>query len=151
MPTVNIIFASTSGHTQYVVEKLVAFLESADCKVQSMSAELAKPEDLLKGDILILASGSWNTGGIEGQMNPYMHAFLKDRAKDVDLKGKKVALIALGDHRYRYLAGSGVHMAEFVATHGGKEICKKLEIINEPYDQDDKIVAWGNSLADAIQ
>ncbi len=150
MPTIQIIYASTSGHTQYVVEKLTAFLESADCKVQCMRVELAKPEDLTNGDVLILASSTWNTGGIEGQLNPHMHAFLKERAKDTDLKGKNVAIIALGDHRYRYTANAGVHLSEYVKGHGGKEIVPKLEIINEPYDQDEKIVAWGNTFADAI-
>lgn len=142
MPSIQIIYASTSGHTEYVVQKLVEFLESQKLEVQSTKAEQAKPEDLSKGDLLILASGTWNTGGVEGQMNPHMHDFLLTKAKDVDLKGKKVMLIALGDHRYFYTCRSGEHMRKFVMSHGGKVIEPSLLIVNEPYDQDEKIEKW---------
>ena len=96
----------------------------------------------MNGDVLILASSTWNTGGIEGQLNPYMDRFLKGSAKDFDLKGKKVALIALGDHRYRYTANAGVHLEEFVKTHGGNLIGEQLRIVNEPYGQENLIEDW---------
>jgi len=35
-------------------------------------AEKTQPQDLLSGDVLLLASSTWNTGGIEGQLNPHM-------------------------------------------------------------------------------
>ena len=49
-------------------------------------------------------------GGMEGQLQPHMHEFLLKRAKDVDLKGKNVAVIALGDERYYYTARAGDHL-----------------------------------------
>lgn len=142
----NIIYASTSGHTEYVVQKLAEFLESSKCQVTSAKAEQAKPEDLLEGDLLVLASGTWNTGGVEGQMNPHMHDFLLTKAKDSDLKGKNVMLIALGDHRYFYTCRAGEHMRKFVMTHGGQVIEPSLLIVNEPYDQDEKIEKWSTKV-----
>ena len=44
-------------------------------------AEKTQPQDLLSGDILLLASATWNTGGIEGQLNPHMSVLLHDKAK----------------------------------------------------------------------
>ncbi len=109
-------------------------------------AESATPEDLLTDDLLILASSTWNTGNVEGQLNPHMHAFLTDRAKDVQLNGKNVAIIALGDERYRYTANAAMHLEEFVKTHGGKMIMPTLKIVNEPYGQEGKVTEWGKEL-----
>jgi flavodoxin I len=132
--TLHIIYASTSGHTEYVVDQAVSALKGMD--IEKQRAEQAVPEDLLRGDVLLLASGSWNTGGIEGQMNPYMHILLKEKATDIDLHGKKVLLIALGDDRYRYTAGALAHLKEFVTMHNGQVIEPALTIVNEPYGQE---------------
>lgn len=122
-------------------------LKTAWPKANVLRAEEAKPEDLLAGDVLLLACGSWNTGGIEGQMNPYMHRYLKEQAKDVKLAGKKVLLVSLGDHRYHYTCGSADHMKEFVETHGGVVVEPILKIVNEPYGQEKTIVDWAKQVS----
>lgn len=138
------MYASTSGHTEYVVDTLMAFLkkQSRGLDMEKQRAELAKADDLLRGDVLLLASGSWNTLGVEGMLNPHMHYLLKDRAAAVDLKGKKVALIGLGDDRYHFRVGAMDHLQEFVTTHNGILIEPVLRIINEPYGQEKKIADW---------
>jgi flavodoxin I len=144
VPSLYIIYASTSGNTEYVIDALIKFLHAAQpaLNIEKQRAELALPEDLKRGDILLLASGTWNTGGVEGQLNPYMHVLLKEKAASVDLKGKKVAVIALGDSRYRYTANALHHLEEFVKTHNGVVI-DSLKIVNEPYDQEKIIEQWG--------
>lgn len=147
MPSLHIIFASTSGHTEHVVGELAAYLKmkAPNLAVELQRAEQAKPEDLLRGDMLLLASGSWNTGGIEGQLNPHMHALLVDHSGDVNLAGKKVLLIALGDERYRYLCNSGHHLRMFVMQHGGEQAGHLLKIVNEPYGQEATVHAWADA------
>jgi flavodoxin len=147
VPSAQIIYASTSGHTEYVVQQVARQLQIANCKLQMIQVELAKPEDLLQGDLLILASGTWNTGGIEGQMNPHMHDYLLGRAKDVQLKGKHVAIVALGDDRYFYTCRANEHMRKFVHDHGGKVLEPALLIVNEPYGQEEKIQSWSMELS----
>ena len=151
MSSLQIIYASTSGHTEYVVSQLTGFLakEAKELEVNVKRAELATPEDLLAGDVLVLASSTWNTGNVEGQLNPHMHAFLLARAKDAALAGKKVALIALGDQRYHYTANAMVHFEEFVRSHGGT-ILSTLTIVNEPYGQEEAVKAWGRELLDLL-
>ncbi|MBI3618605.1 flavodoxin family protein [Candidatus Peregrinibacteria bacterium] len=100
MSSIHIIYASTSGHTEYVVNVLTAVLRQHGHAVTLTRAEAAKPENLQKGDVLLLGSGTWNTGGTEGQLNPHMHALLFERATNVSLQGKRVGLISLGDERY---------------------------------------------------
>lgn len=150
MQSLHILFASTSGHTEYVVGIIGDVLKAADIAVSSCRVELATAADFSTGDALLLASGTWNTGGIEGQLNPHMHAFVWGPAKDVDLKGRKVAIVALGDDRYKYTARAGEHLKTFVEKHGGTILGEPLKIINEPYGQEEKIQKWGQSLAHSL-
>ena len=145
MVSVHCIYASTSGHTEYVVDQCCDMVRQAHHDVKTRRAEQAQPEDLLKGDALILASGTWNTGGAEGQLNPHMHAFLRERAKDIDLKGKQVAVIGLGDDRYHFTCRAADHLEEFVRTHHGILIEPTLRIINEPYGQEKIIKDWAKT------
>lgn len=146
--SLHIISASTSGHTDYVIGEIKAYLQKEEPKivVTVERAEQAKPEDLLQGDVLLLASGTWNTGGSEGQLNPHMHVLLRERAKDVNLKGKKVAVVGLGDARYRYTARAKDLLENFVTSHGGTLIIPSLRIVNEPYGQESTVKKWGKKL-----
>ncbi len=149
----HIIYASTSGHTEYVVERICSTLgnKAPDVQVRRIRAEQATADDLTKGDAMLLASGTWNTGGPEGQLNPHMHGLLLDRAKNVDLKKKPVAMVALGDERYRYTAKAGDHLQLFVESHNGTLLGERLTIVNEPYEQDGKIADWAGDLLTALQ
>lgn len=142
---INIIYASTSGHTEYVVDHLKNYLQqkSADLKVTVKRAEQANDQDLLQGDILILASGTWNLGGVAGQLNPHMHELLNKKAKDTDLNGRKAAIISLGDSRYYYTARATEHLQKFIRSRNGEVFGIPLVIINEPYGQEEKIEKWG--------
>lgn len=146
MPSLQIVYASTSGHTEYVIGRIATSIPGATVT----RVEHATPETLLAGDVLLLASGSWNTGGVEGQMNPHMHFFLRGAAKDLDLKGKKVAIVALGDARYRYTANAGNLLEDYVKTHGGAVLGERLVIVNEPYGQEPAIDAWAKKLSSLI-
>lgn len=146
VPSLQIIYASTSGHTEYVIGLIAkTFPDAVVTRV-----EHATPETLTSGDTLILACGTWNTGGIEGQLNPHMHAFLNDKAAAVDLAGRGVAIIALGDSRYRYTANAGKHLRAFVESHGGAVIGEPLIIVNEPYGQEEAVNAWAKNLSSLI-
>jgi flavodoxin I len=146
--SLQILYASTSGHTEYVIGVLQEHLKQHVPKLQiaACRAEAAKPEDLMKGDLLLLASGTWNTGGIEGQLNPHMDDLLRGRAKDVDLRGKRVAIIALGDDRYFYTCRSNEHLRRFILDHGGTLLGDALLVVNEPYGQEERVCRWADTL-----
>ncbi len=148
MPSCTIVYASTTGHTEYVVERLVAELQRLDAAlaVRAVRVELATAEMLRACDVLVLASGTWNTGGIEGQLNPHMHEFVFGRAKAVDLTGMRAALIALGDDRYFYTCRAGEHLRQFVQSHGGEVWPSTLTIVNDPYGQEAKVATWAAKL-----
>jgi flavodoxin I len=149
----HIVFASTSGHTAYVVDALIGSLKSIapGWEIEETMAEKAQPQDLLSGDVLLLASATWNTGGIEGQLNPHMWGLLHDKAKTLDLTGKSCACIGLGDHRYFYTARAADHLQHYVEVHHGRLIVPTLKIIDEPYGQEQAVRVWSKQLVDALK
>ncbi len=146
--SVQIVYASTSGHTEYVAELLAVALAEADPerKVRSTRAEKAQAQTLLDCDLLVLAAATWNTGGVEGQLNLYMAKLLDHGAKDVDLSGRPCACVALGDDRYFYTARAADHLQNYVASHHGDLVVPTLKVINEPYGQEDVIRRWAIQL-----
>jgi len=144
--SLHIIYASGSGHTEYVVDLLSDALKGKGIEVEKQRAELTKIDDFDRGDVLLLACGSWNTGGPEGQLQPFMYDLLLGRAQNVNLNGRKCVVIGLGDERYFYTARAGDHLEEFVQERGGELILETLLIINEPYGQEEKIKKWGDTL-----
>ena len=149
---VRIVFASTSGHTEYVVDALTDCLKSIALgwEIEATRAEKMKPQDLLSGDVLLLVSSTWNTGGVEGQLNPHMWVLLHDdKAKTLDLADKPCACIGLGDHRYFYTARAADHLEHYVQVHHGRLIVPTLKITDEPYGQEEAVRVWGKQLADA--
>lgn len=152
MPSIHAIYASTSGHTEYVVDVVrQALTRSKEIAVTSQRAELAQREDLARGDVLLLASGTWNTDGIEGQLNEHMHRFLFEQCKDVDLQSKPVVLVSLGDERYYFTTRCTEHFQRFVRQANGKMLTPPLIIVNEPYTQHERIEHWAARLASALK
>jgi len=150
--SLTIVYASTSGHTEHVVHTLAALLKKRAPKltVTLRRAEQAQPKDLTAGDALVLASGTWNTDGTEGQLNPHMHEFLTKRAAAVDLAGQPCVVISLGDSRYRYTCRATEHLMQFVLQHGGKSCCPPLAVVNEPWGQEARVEKWGEKLLSAL-
>jgi flavodoxin len=153
MPVLVAIYASTSGHTEFVVERIAASLGTLlpDLKVELLKAERAEKKDLERADILLLGSGTWNLSGVEGQLNPHMHELLNGRASEATLQGKNVAIVSLGDDRYYFRARCTEHFQRFVREHGGKILLPPLVILNEPYDQEERIVRWTEKFATSMR
>jgi flavodoxin I len=132
-----------------VVEALIDSLKSTTprLEVEETMAEKARPQDLLSGDFLLLASSTWNTGGIEGQLNPRMWALLQDKAKTLDLAGKPCACIGLGDHRYFYTARLVYYLERWNNQPAMMAFDVVLQMIR-PYGQEEVVRVWGKQLAD---
>ena len=150
--SLTILYSTSTGHTEFVVDTLIEALgrEMNDLRITKQRAEMSKAEDLKKADLLLLTCGSWNTGNVEGQLQPYMHDLLMNRAADVELKGMPAAAIGLGDDRYHFTARAAEKLTEYLMSHGATVLLPTLKIINEPFDQKQKIEVWSKELADAI-
>jgi len=146
-----IIFATTSGHTEFVVDTLARSVELSDWQLEQILAEKASQQDMLQGAALLLASSTWNSGGVEGQLNPHMSVLLQSKARNLDLAAKPSACIGLGDHRYYYTARAADLLQEYIESHHGRLLLPALRIVDEPYGQEQAILAWGKQLADVLR
>ena len=146
-----IIFATTSGHTEFVVDTLARSVELSDWQLEQILAEKASQQDMLQGAALLLASSTWNSGGVEGQLNPHMSVLLQSKAKNLDLAAKPSACIGLGDHRYYYTARAADLLQDYIESHHGRLLLPALRIVDEPYGQEQAILGWGKQLADVLR
>jgi len=146
--SLHIIFASTGGNTEYVIDTLIAHLKvnKPDLTVTKQRAEEAKAEDLTKGDVLLLASATWNYDAVEGYLNMHMREYLDKRCKEANIEGKKVAMITLGDDRYYYTTRATERFMQFIMAKKAKSCCMPLIIVNEPFGQEDKVTKWADKL-----
>lgn len=151
--SIHLVYASTSGHTEYVAEQVVLALKSAqpNVAVTVERAETVSPESVKQGDLLILASSTWNTGNVEGQLNPHMYQLVHAVLKDIDFAGRPVAVIGLGDLRYTYQCAAADHLEEFVKTHKGALVSPTLRILGEPYGQEEKVKEWVEKLLPSVE
>lgn len=148
-----IITASTSGHTDFVLDEVVKHLRTK-CPllvIKRKRAELATFDDFLESDALILGSGTWNTGGVEGQLNPFMHQLLLEKCKDIKLPSKPIAFVSLGDDRYYFTTRCTEHFLKFQRASEAVSLVSPLIIVNEPYDQTEKMLAWADKLVAVVR
>jgi len=151
LKSVHIIYASTSGHTEYVAQLLTAALrDKLGQQVSCTRAEESQLRSLTECNVLVLAAATWNTGGVEGQLNPHMAELLDHRASNADLYGKACACVALGDDRYYYTARAADHLERYVVSHGGYFAVPVLKLINEPYGQEDIVRRWASALTHVV-
>jgi flavodoxin I len=150
-PSLHIIFVTTSGHTEFVVDALTRSVELSDWKIETTLAEKASQQDMLRGAVLLLASSTWNSGGVEGQLNPHMSVLLLRRAEKLDLGSKPSACIGLGDHRYYYTARAADLLQDYIESHHGRLLVPPLRIVDEPYGQEEAIWGWAKQLADVMR
>jgi len=146
MPKLRIIYSSTSGHTEYVVDALAEHLgRSADIDVVVKHVEESRSADMLDCDVLLLASGTWNQGLLPADFGKFI-----EEAEGIDLDGKPTCVIGLGDDRYYYTCRATARLMRFTRDIGGKNLLPPLPIVNEPYGQEDKVEEWGDKLLSAL-
>ena len=150
--SLTIIYSTSTGHTEFVVDALIAHLteKRKDLHTVKQRAEVSKPEDLTKADILLLACGSWNTGNVEGQLQPYMYDLVNGRGQEADIKEKPAAAIGLGDERYHFTARAAEKLTEFLTQKQAKILLPTLKIVNDPFDQTAKVLSWADELLKQI-
>lgn len=94
MAKVKIVYGSGGGNTELVCSKVSEILEKKH-KVEMLKSKITDPLSIKGFDLLIFASPTYG----HGQLEQYFGKFIK-KAKDMNLKGKKTAVIGLGDDKY---------------------------------------------------
>lgn len=140
---IHIIYASTSGNTEVVVEKIAQVWQQAGLQVELHRAERTDPTLILQNTTFVLATSTWE----HGQLNPF-YKKIYDALKTYDCAGKKAAFVGCGDTRYEpvLFCGGMEKLRERWLAQGGQELGSPLKINGEPYAQLDTVVAeWAHT------
>ncbi len=85
-----IFYGSTTGNTENAAEMIHA--EFGNLVTHMANITDITPEDLLKYDVLVIGTPTWNVGELQYDWEDFL-----PQLKGLDLTGKKIALFGLGD------------------------------------------------------
>lgn len=129
---IHIIYASTSGNTEFVMEKVADVWRKMGKEVFLHRSEKTDISILNDNKIFLLATSTWDHGTI----NPFFNKLLAEM-KQNDFTGKSSAFIGLGDRRYEkhYFCTGMTLLKEVWESRKGKAIGTALTIGREPFDE----------------
>jgi flavodoxin len=145
MAQIQCIFGSTSGNTELTVDAVANQLAEAGHSVTVKRVENSNINDLTNADLTILGASTYGHGIIQDHFIPFLEAM-----KKIDLKGKKFAVIGLGDPKYdlQYHIESAKILEAAIKDQGGELICRALRISKSPVPHLNGIIAkWAEDLA----
>lgn len=140
---IKIIYASLTGNTEIVCEKLSEIMDAADLDSGLFKAEEVHNDIFLQGRDFVLATSTWNNG----QLND-MFLDLYDGLLEVDLTGKRFAFIGVGDMSYgEELFCKGIQLIKKrVLESGGQQLQEVLKIDGEfDKEEEQKLTEWAES------
>ncbi len=149
MQRVLVTYGSVGGNTELVCEKVAAVLGEHGIEVEMMKAEIGDPKKMEQFDFLILASPTYG----HGQLEDFFERFL-GKAKEVNLVGKKCAIVGLGDPKYDsdYLIESAKIIQKFCVEKEMQELGNPLRIVKSPVPHLETMVKnWAEELVKLIQ
>ncbi|RJR15368.1 hypothetical protein C4579_02430 [Candidatus Microgenomates bacterium] len=122
-----IAYATNSGSTFTASQQVKKILEDKDHAVTLKKIVDTNPEELQSPDLIIFATPSWLVNKQDGMPHDQMWAFMEAH-KDLQLNGKKVAVMGLGDRSYTKFCGAVDHLEPYVEQVGGKLALPSLRI-----------------------
>ncbi|KGG12195.1 MULTISPECIES: flavodoxin FldA [Prochlorococcus] len=169
--TVGIYFATTTGKTEDIAERLHGLLNGAEAP-KDMS-DVDDLSEFANHDAIICGIPTWNTGADSERSGTAWDAILEDIA-ELDLSGKQVAIFGLGDSStytenycdameelHRYFKQAGASMVGYVSSKEytfdesksvlGDSFCGlPLDEDSESDMTDTRISQWANQLKGEI-
>ncbi len=140
MDYIHIIYASTSGNTELVVETIGEILKNKGINIYYHRAEITSIDVVKDNNLFILATSTWE----HGELNPYFKNLLKEM-KTLDLSGKYAGFVGCGDTRYEpvlFCEGMEILRRTFLENKG-EEIYNALKINGDPNNVLDEVKQWG--------
>ncbi len=107
MAKIGLFFGSNTGNTEAVAYQMKeVFDEILPDTVEVHNIGASSPETILGYEYLIFGIPTWNTGELQDDWDAFLPNF-----KDMDMKGKKLAIFGLGDQNgygYNFLDAVGI-------------------------------------------
>lgn len=167
MKKTGIFYGSTTGNTETVAGKIAEQLGIGQEDMHNVGNTEVKAVEPY--DVLLLGSSTWGVGELQDDWNDFLF-----KLKDMDLKGKTVALFGCGDSAsfgssfcdalglmYHELQHTGCDFAGAVSTEGyhyddsaavidGKFIGLPIDENNESDQTDQRVEAWTEELKKTV-
>lgn len=149
-----IAYASNSGNTLYVSERIAATLQQAGHTVTVRNIAELSPTELGDYDLTLLGSPTWlrktADGPLEGQLTQQWYDFA-ERVRGANLPtGRQFAVFALGRHEYTRFCGAADELEKLVADLKGKLVIESLRFDGFPQHRDIEVESWTARLVDAL-
>lgn len=147
-----LVYGTLSGSTMTATELVGASLREAKNEVTTVSAEEANKDMVASHEVLVIASPSWEDRGLDGQPLPEVRQFIESFTT-VDLSGKKISLLGLGDTSYPHYCGAIDVMEELLKKIQITPSIKSLRI-DKYYslpDNEHKVKAWADAFAEILK
>jgi len=129
---IHIVYASTSGNTEFVMDKVADVWRKMGREVFLHRSEKTDINILTKNKFFLLATSTWDHGTI----NPFFDRLLSEMEK-LDFSDKSASFIGLGDRRYEshYFCTGMTLLKEVWEKSNGKSVGVALTIGREPFDE----------------
>lgn len=127
---VKLVYASTSGNTEIVMETVAQILQQADLAPTLHRAEQTPVSVIEDNSWFVFGTSTWE----HGALNPFFRRLLSEM-KNSNLAGKQAAFVGCGDTRYEpVLFCEGIEKVKKVwVAQGGSVLGEVLKINGEPY------------------
>jgi flavodoxin I len=137
---VHIIYASTSGNVEWIVEQLAELSRLDGIAVELHRAEQTSPDVITNNKHFFLATSTWEHGELNAFYMPLYKAL-----QQIDCTGKQASFFGLGDIRYE-----PVHFCRGIdflkqrwLERGGTEVGVTFKLNGDPFHQtQDLIFPW---------
>ena len=147
-----LIYATNSGGTYLCSQIIQDILSARGHTVDIKNVRSLDPSLMTSADLIILGSPSWDYEGLEGQVHEDYRPFM-EKAKLVDVSGRRFAVYGLGDSSYTQFCGCAKHLEEFVDAIGGKRVGETLRIDSFYFNQlqnEGRVRTWAETLSSLL-
>lgn len=148
-PPIHAIYASTSGNTELVIERIAETWKQQGLAVELHRAEQTDPEVIKQNSLFLLGTSTWE----HGQLNPFFKK-LFDALKEIDCINKSAFFVGLGDMRYEpvLFCGGMELLKERWLSRQGVQLSESLKINGEPHSLLPTIVTqWAEQAGALLQ
>ena len=147
---IHIIYASTGGNTQHVVEQVSLYWQELGFVTVLHRAEQTPISVVTNNSLFLFATSTWE----HGIVNPFFKALLTEMQK-ANFVGKVASFIGLGDRRYEhhYFCTGMYTIKETWEKNGGAAVGTALTIGREPFEDSIEIMVkkWADDTAGLYQ
>lgn len=135
-----VVYGTESGNSEALADRTVKTAKKKGVKASMLNLADLKPADLAKHDNLAVIISTWGDGEPPETAEGFFEAFNKE---ELDLKGKRFTVCALGDTSYEKFCEMGKIFDERLEKFGAERITAREDC---DVDFDDSYAAWADRL-----